>query len=161
MDRSQIESYISNIGGGPSLLERVMVVKEIADQICPEEIIQLFISEKPRKNGDLQPDSLWFFSTKYMLESKKILSSNINIDITSHYQYITRYEMTAINYDFSTFNDESILKIDGLIEGTFFEMFATRNNCEILWEIIRTFIIPNIWEYEITENEESETEVET
>ena len=149
LTRQNIEGYAESIEGSPSLVEKIVNSMNIANEMCPEDILDVFISEKTRTNGNLQPNSAWFFSNKYILESKNVLSSNINMDIISHYKYITRYEIYTTEYNFSDYNDNSLLRIEGFIESTLFDILATRNNCNNLWEIIKKHIVPNIFEYEV------------
>lgn len=153
MEDTDIVAYVESLGGSNTLIEKILTVKNVADQICPEPIVDILISETP-STGTINPSSVWFFSKNFCLESKEILSSKINIDIMSFYRYITRLEITAFNYNFEEAEEQSQLNFEGTIEGVILEMIATSSNCDHLWHLITKYMTPNIYEYD-ENNEES------
>lgn len=141
-----IEEYLKNYNGSDFLNEKIEKIKKIADQICPEEIIDLHISEYKKPNRERVDESLYFFSKKFMMESKKLISENFDLDILFYEDYIDWYNINAIDFDFEKSNNSSILKIEGKIGDNVFIIKATEKNCENLWRIVKTYIQPNIYQ---------------
>lgn len=159
MEAEKIKNYVDRLGGSDTLYDKIITVKRIADQICPEEIADIFISEKPTGSG-FNPVNVWFFSERYCLESKEVLSSKINLDIMSFFRYITRLELNSFNYNFEEATDESQLNIEGFTEGVILNMIATSSNCDHLWSLVTKYMSPNIYEYEEEYKEEVEEEAD-
>jgi hypothetical protein len=151
-----LEDYVTRIGGSNTLLEKVRNVIDIAGEIIPagDEIKKFFITNTI-SNGIINFGSLWIFTDNFMLESKTILSDTISIDLLFYKELISSYELTISNFNVKngTAQENSILAVSGLIQNSIFEMNATGINCENLWEIIQTHIVPNIFYY-IEEPEE-------
>lgn len=149
-----IRRYIRNIGGSTVLLEKAKKVRKIADFICPDKIIDFHISEYKKKTGERVFQSLFLFSERFQLESKNIMSADVNMDITFHKSFIDYYEITSSAYDFSkSATDESTLKIEGAMGNMSFELKATGRNCENLWDILTKYIKPNMYIGSKTEEE--------
>lgn len=149
-----VEKYVRSIDGSDVLLEKVNKVKNLADTICPEKVDDLFISEYRRSNGERIIESLYFFSERHLMESKNLMSAEIRLDILFYYGYIDYFEITAKDYDFSKASENSTLKVEGYVGNAAFVFNATGGNCDKLWEIVNTYIKPNLYsEYEFEEEE--------
>ena len=135
-----LPDYLRDIGIAGPLIAKMGNLKRVADSICPETIEDFFVSEYKQSDGQRIYESLFFFSPKYVMESKKIMSSNPNIDIACLYRNIDRYEMMYNNYNPAEpreTTDNSILQISGIMGDVLFFLQASGENCARLWEYSR------------------------
>ena len=132
MERSE---YIKSLGGSEDLVEKIDFLETLAIKICPEKIETFFISEYKNDEGKRIIDNAWFFSPKYVLESKKIMVKDINIDVMCIDEYIDKYDINSINYDFKKATEESVLTITAYMGMAVAILKATGFNCDILWGI--------------------------
>ena len=142
-----LSEYLKEVGAPEPLIEKSRKMLEIAKKICPENIDDHFISESYMKNGERVFESLWFFSRKFMLESKRMMSKLTNIDIMCHFMNIDSYEIKWLEYDPTSPEKEtenSRLSIEGILGILRLEMKASGSNCPKLWAIIGKYIVPNI-----------------
>ena len=137
--------YVKRLGGSDELVKKIELLKSLATNLCPEKIEGFFISEYKQKNGRRILENAWFFSPKYVLESKKIIQKNINIDIMCIDEYIDRFEIDSDEYDFEKASDESSLTIIAIMGPAVGLFKATEFNCDILWDIVQKYILPNLY----------------
>jgi len=145
-----LEEYLKTLEGSGPLISKSKTLKEFADKICPETIEDFFMAEYLKKNGEHVFGSLWFFSPKYFLESKRMMSKETNLDISCIYRNIERFEVTYVHYnplEPEKATDDSRLRIEANAENVFFGLQASGRNCCKLWSIIDRYILPNLAEF--------------
>jgi len=146
-----LRKYVEELGGSKPIMNKSSRLEKLAGTICPEKIETFFISEYTKKNGQHVLLSLWFFSQKYFLESKRLMSDAYNLDIACVYGNIDRVEITHENYDPlkpDKTADNSKLRIEGFFGLVTFDLVATRSNCTKLWSIFLKYLKPNLVEFE-------------
>lgn len=141
----EIEGYVRSLGGQDVLVNKINEVIELANQLCPEEIVDFFLSEYRLEDGRKKLDSLWLFSPNFILESKDIRLEKINIDLMWIKGFIDRYEIDYSDFKPSEANDESSLSVLARIENENLLFQASGLNCNKLWDVFEKFIKPSLW----------------
>lgn len=141
----EICEYIRKLGGSDKLCEKIVKLQSLGHDLCPEKIEDYFLSEYKKENGIRVLENFWFFSPKYVMESKRIYQEGSNIDIMCIDEYIDRYEINYGNYDLKEANDNSILSITCNTTSAVIIMNASGFNCDKLWSIFEKYIKPNLY----------------
>ena len=145
-----MEKYLRELGGSKPVLNKAKKLEKLAGIICPEKIESFFVSEYSKKDGQRVFENLWFFSNKYFLESKRLMSYEFDLDITCVYGNIDWIEITYDHYDPSKpdkTTDDSRLRIEGSSGIITFTFKASKENCQKLWSIYLKHIKPNLTEF--------------
>jgi len=125
-----------------ALTDRIRFVCDVASEICPEEIEQIFIADYIKEDNTRAYESIWFFSERYCLEVKNF-ETDYNIDIVPIKVYW--FEMSLKDYDFKKATQKSRLQVsmifDGQISGS---LKAAKENCDVLRDILLKYIKPNL-----------------
>jgi len=144
-----LRKYLRELGGSKPIMVKSSKLEKLAGAMCPEKIEDFFISEYSKKNGQHVFNSLWFFSQKYWLESKRLMSSEYNLDINCMYGNIDLVEITYEHYDPlkpSKTTDDSKLRMEGNCGVATFDFVATKSNCTKLWSMFLKYVKPNLVE---------------
>ena len=144
-----LDDYLEELGSATPIKTKSQELFEYAKLICPEEITDFFVSEYATKDGAHVLDSLVFFSNKYCIECKKILSSEYNLDIACLFGNIERFEITYENYNPQEPDktaDDSKIRIEGFSGNWVLQLKASKNNCSRLFSIIMKYFKPNLIE---------------
>jgi hypothetical protein len=142
-----LREYITRLGGADLIIQKSEKLQSVANILCPERITDFFISEVVKDDGQRIFTSLWFLSPKHMLECKKILAEEFNIDVACIYKSIERCEMTYVEYDPldpQATTDRSRLSIEGNIGMIDYTFKASKDNCSKLWHIFECYLKPNL-----------------
>ena len=146
-----LREYITQLGGADVLVQKSEKLQALAAVLCPERITDFFISEtSPKTDGQRIFENLWFLSPKYMLECKKILAGEFNIDVACTYKGIERCEITFLEYDPlhpEGTTDNSRLSVVGNIGPIEYALRASKANCSKLWHIFETYMKSNLVEF--------------
>ena len=140
----EFTGYLGNINATDTIIEKVKNVYKNCENICPEKITEIFISEYTEENGMRVYENLWFFSDRYCMESKNF-TQNDNIDITPYYKIIKYLSIEKKDYEFDSANEQSRaifrfvfnIGIDGTIK-------ASGKNCDHLLSIVKSYFVPNL-----------------
>lgn len=143
------QEYLKSVGFSDLVISKVKSLRMIAEKMCPEPINDMVVNEYRKSNGEPVLNSVLFFSKKYMLESRNVLSEELRLDIACHYKSIERCEITC--FDFNPLEPDKIteksrLSIEGNFGDVFFQINATRANCKTLLSIHNKHVLPNVIE---------------
>lgn len=138
-------SYLRSIGMGEPLIERVTHFYLIYENLYPESIKAIFVTDYI-ESGDMRNfENLWFFSSKYAMEAKNFATEDV-FDLTPIENIISYWEIKKENYDFQHATDQSratlFFKMKNRVEGN---LKAAKNNCDQLKKIFLKYIKPNIY----------------
>jgi len=142
-------SYLKELGGSEPIINKSEELEALAGNICPDTLEDFFVSEYSSKDGTHIINSLWFFSKKYCLESKKLMSDEYNLDLACIFGNIDRVEIIYNNYnplnpDETTAESKLVIHCRaGLMA---LNLVATQSNCTKLWSILMKYLKPNIVE---------------
>jgi hypothetical protein len=143
--KSEFVEYFEHINISRTLQNRISDLLDIAIDICPEEIIQLHLSNYIAEDGSNAYDSMWFFSETFCLEAKQFLTES-NLDITPYKNLICYAKLFAEDFNFHEADESSKLILDFKmaldITGT---MKATGENCSYLYNIYKKYFKPYLF----------------
>ncbi len=141
MDR--FKTYMDAIELSPAIQDRINDLVDTANEVNKEMIEDIFVSEYLNADGTKVYESLWFFSPRYISETKQFRTSFI-LDVAVIDSRIHYYEIDSNGLGFKSINGESKTSVNfstvGLITGT---LKATGENCKHLKHIFSTYIRPN------------------
>lgn len=139
-----ISKYLSKISlSEQPIKDRIKFHFEAAKMLSPENIEQIFISERLNKDGTRSLESLWFFTNNYCLEAKNFVSKD-SIDITP-IDIVYYLQIAYENYNFKDSTEDSRLYSSvHLQESIYAEFRASGINCDILTDVIKNRFKPKL-----------------
>lgn len=142
--KSEFVKYLKSIGMTKPLLERIEIIYGFFEEICPDEITDMFINERT-KAGERTYESLWLFSERYVMEAKQFIRDIDDFDITPIKGRVKYCNIKKTKYDFATATQESkaYVRVE-LDTGIVGELRASQGNCDNLGNIIRKYILVNL-----------------
>jgi hypothetical protein len=137
--------YLESIGITNTLRDRIEAVHEFYQEICPDDITGIFITDYIKK-GEREYDCLWFFSEKYCMEAKQFILKD-DFDITPLHKHVYYWRIQKQDYDFKEATEASrlhlVFHLDTGITG---ELKASGENCDYLRDITLEYVAPNLKE---------------
>lgn len=146
--KKEFVDYLKSIGiTTKALFERIEEICEFCSEICPDEIVDIFVDEHIKEDGTREYEDLSFFSDKYSVGARQFLTKDDFI-IAPIKRRIYSYIIQKQDYDFKKATEKSRLKIQinlgpGGVSGNF---KASKENCGFLRDIILKYIKPNLKE---------------
>jgi hypothetical protein len=142
--KREFEIYLDSVGIAGPIKNRIGFILEDFEQICPQEINDIFISEFIKDDGTREYESLWFFSNLYVMEAKKFINED-DFDISPIAKRISYFKATKKEYRFGIATDQSRLLLDFStnlhVKCT---LKASKTNCSELWKIFLKYVKPNL-----------------
>lgn len=143
--------YLESIGikEGP-FLKRVEEVLDFYQQVYPDQIQDIFVTEYLDNDSNRQYESVWLFSETSTMEAKQFLKED-DYDSVSLRQQVKYWTINKTEYDFHKASTKSrmMLKFD-LLSGIVGTLKASQENCDYLKAIFFKHIIPNAIECPVT-----------
>ena len=138
--------YLESIGiKAGSLLGRIESIYEFYLEMCPDEIVDIFVTDYIDSEGKREYGELLFFSDRYVMEAKGFAEGKDDFDIAPIKGGVQYYEIRKQEYDFKEATDESrlhfLFKLDIGVSG---EFKASKENCDVLRDIILRHMKPNL-----------------
>lgn len=125
-----------------ALLSRIQLIYDVASEMCPERIEQIFVTDYIKKDNTRAYESIWFFSKGYCMEAKDF-ETDYSIDIIPIKIY--RFEIALKDYDFKKATPKSRLQLsiqfDEQLSG---DLKGAKENCDVLRDIILKYLKPNL-----------------
>ncbi len=144
--KEKFVEYLKSIGLAEPLLTRVETIHAFFDEICPDDIQDIFISERTYQEKR-KYESVWLFSMKYVMEAKKFTQDVDNFDIlpiTGRVEYCN-IEKKKYDFDKATQESEALLKVKTDM-GLYLNIRASQENCDRLKQIMEKYVLPNLKE---------------
>lgn len=141
----EFTEYLVKIGATGPIIAKVEYICKICEYLCPDEIKEIYISEYILENGDRVYENLWFFSKKHCMELHNFTQKEY-FDLTPIEKNVTRIIVDKENYDFEySANTQSRMMLNfSLCNGEKCSLKASKENCDYLLKIIKSYIIPNL-----------------
>jgi hypothetical protein len=143
--KKEFIDYLRDINLPENFIAIVEKIYFFYNEVCPEEIQDIFISEYMAE--DLREyENLWLFSENYLMEAKRFIKED-TFDMTP-FKTVEYWRITKIDYDFQNAINES--RIHATIElngGNTGEFKASKENCDQFKEIFLKYIVPKTSEY--------------
>ena len=125
-----------------TLSERVSFLYEVASKMCPEKIERIFIDDYINEDKSRGYESIWFFSKRFILEAHDF-ETKYELDIVPIIVY--RFLIQLKDYDFCEATEESRMRVFITFgEDMTGELKASKENCDILRDIVFTYIQPKL-----------------
>jgi hypothetical protein len=142
--KAEFVAYLDSLEATDQVLTRVETILNFYKDLCPEDILDIFISEYIKKDGNREYQSLWLFSKRFMMEAKNFLIQD-DFDIAPINNFVTYGDIQKNEYDFNTTSEGSRLffkfSITDVVNG---ELKASKGNCNFLKAIILKYFMPNM-----------------
>lgn len=146
----KINSYLPTIGCEIPIIDRVKIFYKIYQALlCPEEIINLLVTEDTNNEGLREYKSLWFFSENFAMETKDIITADVtqlaNFDMMTIKNSIVYWDIKSKSFGFQEATIASKLNVDIKFRDTIYADFqVSQKNCEyFMSEIFQRHIKPN------------------
>jgi hypothetical protein len=136
-------TYLESIGIEGLFLERAEKVIDFYQQLYPDQIEDIFVTEYLDKDGNRQYESVWLFSNTGAMEAKAFLKKD-DFDFASLKQQVKYWNIKKTEYDFCKATNKSRMILDfELLTGILCALKASRENCDYLKALLFKHIIPN------------------
>jgi Flp pilus assembly CpaF family ATPase len=141
----RFESYLKKIGMTGTLRMRAQEIYRFYEALLPDdEITDIFVSEYVDSEGRRQYDSLWLFSSDYIMEASQFVTKD-SFDMLRITNRVARWEVVKKDYDFKSATDRSRLtltiqfadRLSGLLK-------ASMYNCDHLKDMLIKYFLPNM-----------------
>jgi hypothetical protein len=138
--------YLESIGiKAVPLLGRIESIHEFYLEMCPDEIVDIFVTDYIDSEGKREYENLCFFSDGYTMEAKGFAMGKDDFDITPIKDRVKYYEIQKQDYDFKEATEKSRLTLHfSLNTGVHGEFKASKENCDALRDIIFEYVKPNL-----------------
>ncbi len=138
--------YLKSIGLTEPLLTKVETIYAFFDKICPDDIQDIFISDRPEQEKRIYL-SVWFFSKRYAMEAKQFTQDVDNFDILPIKGRVRYYNIEKKKYDFAKATQESELYLKVSFDtGLYGNLGASQENCDHLRQIMKKYVLANLKE---------------
>jgi hypothetical protein len=146
--KKEFMDYLESIGiKGGVLLDRLESIHEFYSKMCPDEIVDIFVTDYIDSDGKREYENLWFFSDRYVMEAKGFANGKDDFDITPIKGRVVHYVIRKQHYDFKEATEKSRLylefRLDTEANG---DLKAAKENCDVLRGIILKYVKPNLKE---------------
>ncbi len=136
-------TYLESIGIEGVFLGRVKEVLDFYQQVYPDQIEDIFITEYIDNEGNRQYESMWLFSETSIMEAKQFLNEH-DFDSGTLKQQVNYWSIKKTEFDFhqSSTSSRMVLhfRLLSQISGT---LKASKENCDHLKTLFSKHIIPN------------------
>ncbi len=146
--------YLRTIGIKDLFLDRCKEIFNFYQQIYPDQIKDIFVSEYLDKEGNRQYESIWFFSETTVMEAKKFLEED-DFDSVPLNKQVKYWSVKKTEYNFirATTKSRMVIKFS-LLSGSGCSLKASRENCDSLKSIFIKYIITNTMECTVIAQQE-------
>ena len=144
--KEEFIEYLKSIGLTETLCKRIETIYEFYNDVCPDEITGIFVTDYITRDGSREYETLWFFSEKYAMEAKQFIKKD-DFDITPIKNRIQYWRIEKQNYDFKKATEKSRLYLEFTLDtGISGDFKASKENCDYLRNIILKYVLPNLKE---------------
>lgn len=139
--KKEFLDYFREIELNEELKPRIEEIYNFYNELFPNIIEDVFITN--RKNGENQNkfENLWFFSKSYCFEAK-FFKNRDQFDATT-FNKVIYWEISKSDYDFEKAITKSMLTITGYFDHDRFGFMLEANghNCDFLKKIFRKYLL--------------------
>lgn len=137
--------YINSIDiSTVTLGTKIDMTLKAARKTCPEEILDIFISDRVDNEGSRSYEHLYLFTKTYIIEVANFSTDpSLSIELTILKDRV-RYVLVKFDEYFEKASEKSRLAISCHTDAAHFEFKAAKENCNKLFEVYEKYIRPNI-----------------
>ncbi|MFZ2411541.1 MAG: hypothetical protein WAW23_08220 [Candidatus Methanoperedens sp.] len=142
--KDEFIKYLNTIGITTQVLHnRIEEIYEVCSEMCPDEIVDIFVDEYIKEDGSRDYEDLNFFSDTYQCGAKQFLTKD-DYGIARLKKKVLLSKIQMQNYDFKKATEKSRLYLEVKFEGELLASFkASKENCDFLRDIILKYYKPN------------------
>ncbi|MBU4374370.1 MAG: hypothetical protein KKD69_03760 [Euryarchaeota archaeon] len=142
--KGEFVEYLKSIGITTQVMHnRIETIYEVCSEICPDEIVDIFVDEYIKEDGSREYEDLNFFSDTYQFGAKQFLTKD-DYGIARIKKKVLLSKIQMQNYDFKKATEKSRLYLEVKFEGELNASFkASKENCDFLRDIILKYYKPN------------------
>lgn len=145
--KNKWQAYLETIGIQHMFLERVDDVLSFYQQVYPDQIEDIFVTEYFDKEGNRQYESMWLFSKHFAMEAKQFLVED-DFDSAPLQHQVKYWSIEKTDFDFRDATEKSRMLLNfHLLSGVAGALKASRENCNFLRDIFRKHVLPNALDY--------------
>jgi len=123
---------------------RINTIHQFYEDVCPEAITDIFVTDYVKDDGTTERQNLWFFSENYCMEAHDFMSKD-DFDIALLRNRVARCQIKKENYDFKNATEKSKLHLEIIIDFPIIcKMKAARENCDHLRDIMLKHFVSNL-----------------
>lgn len=144
--QQKFTDYLESIGiKAGLLLDRIESIHEFYVEMCPDEIVDIFVTEYIDSDGKREYENLWFFSGRYVMEAKEFTTGRDEFVIAPIKDRVAHFRIKKLNYDFKAATDKSRLRLIFRLDNKVIaNLKASKENCDALRDIILKHVMPNL-----------------
>ncbi len=140
----RFEKYLDSLAISSVIRKRIEEIFEFYQQVSPEGITDVFITNHTKTDDSEHFDNLWFFSENYIMEAKQFITED-DFDLMILKNRVLHSVIKKKNYNFKKADNESRMMLEVLFSGSLQAEFkASKRNCDYLREIFMKHIKPNV-----------------
>jgi len=146
--RKEFVKYLDSIGITTILQERIATIHEHFEQICPDEITDIFVTDYIKQDESREYEYLCFFSEKYFMDAKQFAAED-DFSINPIKKRLYGLNIKKKDYDFKKATEKSRLLIHWYVDiglGVEIILKASKENCDYLKDIAFKYVVPNLEE---------------
>lgn len=143
--KDEFIKYLNIIGiTTESLHNRIEQIYKECLEVCPEEIVDIFVEEYIKDDGSREIENVDFFSENYQFSANQFLT-NDNYNLVRIKKRVLIVKIQKQNYDFIKATQKSRLNLIVTIDGGLIGDFkASKENCDYLKDILLKYFKPNL-----------------
>lgn len=141
------EKYFEDLSLTAPIRARVEEVLSQIRAVCPEEIVDILISEYVQQDGSQIHQSVWAFSKNLISEGGLLTGDSIRFDIVRLDRKVEQVIIDQRDFDWNApAKVQSRLAVDVRFQltGLVAHMQASGSNCEVLRDLIRKYLAARV-----------------
>lgn len=143
--KDEFLEYLESIGMTKTLCKRVETIYAFYTEICPDEIVDIFVTDYIKEDGTREYENLWFVSPKCCMEAHRFITKD-HFDMDVIQGKIYSWEIEKQDYDFEKATAKSRLHLTfHMPHDRAGDLKAAKENCDHLKNIILKYVVPNIF----------------
>lgn len=142
---SEVLDHLAKMGVTDLVEQRFIALLKQCEQICPENIIDAFVTDQSSDDGRILIN-LWFFSEHYAMEAKNFqLATEFDLNLlSSNIDYVSVASQSYQLGDMAAKNSSLMVKTSTIQPGDMNLTFvASGANCTELDRILRMRLLPH------------------
>lgn len=142
--KQEFSDYLEKTVGLTDLyLKRAENAINFYQNLFPDDIKDIFVSEYIEKEGTRQPENLWIFTSNMAGEAKGFITEE-DFDATPIKNRIIYWRLKRTSFDGQTTSNDSRMTINITMDTTARgDLKASKENCLKLKEIFDKYLFPN------------------
>lgn len=144
--KKHFEDYLNSIKVTEILKKRINEIYEFCNFACPEEIMEIFVSDYFTKDGERFYYKICFFSDTFYMETTDF-ETNDNFYITPLKRTVS-VSIDKEHYNFKKATENSKLSLNFSFPEEEKHISAAKNNCDYLMNILTNYFLQNLQLYQ-------------